>query len=777
MLANTGALQDRFATRNSSEGLFLRYCRGRSSGFLVRQVMTVVGSLTIGLLGAPILGVIALGLALVGEALDCLILRHIVRRTMAVGLPEEARVWARRSAMIQAMSIAGCVILCWRWINIQEARFFAAAFLMSAYINAGLVRRHFPEGAQARMAVFAMTGTAMLSLDIAVHMQNRDSGDWFFMLAVGIMGFTATMFVAAVEKGQVERLRFERALLEEQEALEQSRLALAEEGRKADRLALMARHGNDSVIFTSPNGRIEWVNEAFSTLTGYSYHEAVGQFPSDILNGPETSAAALQALHNAQQFGQPCRVEIQNRTKSGRLLWIDISMTPILRPDGTPEVFIAVERDITEAKAHEAELAQARIAAELGAQAKSAFLATMSHEIRTPMNGVIGVAELLAETRLDRSQRQYVSTIIESGRALLDIINDVLDLSKLQAGKAEMQQEQFSVVDCIARSVNLLRPTAQKKAILLSADLPVNLPDHLGAPGRLRQILLNLLGNAVKFTQAGQVNVSMDLRPEGACDVVSIAIADTGIGIPADRIGMVFESFTQSDSSITRQFGGTGLGLTISRLLAQQMGGDIDVSSVLGEGSVFTLTIRLPRVQAERKPQATLRDAPITRLRLMVAEDNRTNMMIARKFIERSVASITEATDGQAAIDLYRAEPPDLVLMDVSMPKVDGLQATRQIRQFEAASGLARCPIFALTAYTTAEQERACLDAGLDGVLTKPLIRMELYALLERVAGQSGFDVSAMSVVQVEPKGEPAWSTLPRASGITNGKSIRSSGR
>ncbi len=777
MPAKIGEMQDQFATRNSPDGLFLAYCRGRIAGFVMRQTMTVAGSLTIGLLGAPMLGVIALGLALAGEALDCLTLRHILRCHATTGLPEPARVWARFSAVIQAASIAGCVILCWRWIDVQEARFFAAAFLMSAYINAGLVRRHFLEGAQARMAVFAMTGTAMLSLDIAVHMQNRDSGDWFFMLAVGIMGFTASLFVANVEKGKAERLRFERALLAEQNALEQSRQALAQEGRKAERLALMARHGNDSVIFTSPSGRIEWVNEAFTTLMGYSYDEAVGQFPGDILNGPETSAAALEALHRAQHLGQTCRVEIQNRTKSGRLLWIDISMTPILRPDGTPEVFIAVERDITEAKAHEAELAQARIAAELGAQAKSAFLATMSHEIRTPMNGVIGVAELMAETRLDKTQRQYVSTIIESGRALLDIINDVLDLSKLQAGKAEMPQEQFSIVDCIARSVNLLRPTAQKKAILLLADLPGDLPDHLGAPGRLRQILLNLLGNAVKFTQTGQVSVSMARRPEGAWDVISIAIADTGIGIPADRIGMVFESFTQSDSSITRQFGGTGLGLTISRLLAQQMGGDIDVSSVLGEGSVFTLTIKLPRVAADRKPEAKVCAAPITRLRLLVAEDNRTNMMIARKFLERSVASISEAVDGQAAIDLYRAHPPDLVLMDVSMPKVDGLQATRLIRLHEAAAGLPRCPIFALTAYTTLDQERACLDAGLDGVLTKPLIRVELYALLQRVAGQSGFDASPLNAVQVGPKGEPAWSTLPRASGITNGKSIRSSGR
>ena len=554
--------------RNSPEGLFLRYCRGRYDGFLMRQIMTVVGSLSIALLSAPYLGLIAFVLALCGEAIESVALRNILRRSAAGKLPASARKLATATALLQAVTIAACVILCWRLIPVQQARFFAAVFLMSAHINAGLVRRHFPEGAQARMAVFALTGTAMIGLDVSAQLRGGNTGDWFFLIAVGILGYTATLFISAVAKGQGERLRFEAALLAKQEALEQSRQALADENRKAERLALVARHANDSVIFTAPNGRIEWVNEAFTRCTGYSFAEAVGQSPGDLLNAPETSPDALAVLLRAQREGHPCRIELQNRTKSGQLVWMEVSMTPVLNADGAPDVFIAVERDISLAKAHHAELAQARADAELGAQTKSTFLATMSHEIRTPLNGVIGVTELIADTPLDPIQRKYVDTITESGRALLAIINDVLDLAKLQSKHAEMPTEQFSVAECISRSIDLLRPTAEKKGILLYADFPPKMPDHLGQPGRLRQILLNLIGNAVKFTNNGQVKVTVATEPDGPNDTMHIAIADTGIGIPADRISQVFDSFNQADTSISRRFGGTGLGLTISRLLA-----------------------------------------------------------------------------------------------------------------------------------------------------------------------------------------------------------------
>jgi PAS domain S-box-containing protein len=677
---------------------------------------------------------------------------------------------------LQAISIAICVVICWRLIPIEDAQFFAAAFLMSAVINAGLVRRYFAFGAHLRLAVYLVTCFSMLAID-STDRSILDANAWFFSISVLMLGYTATLFVRSVERGQADRFRFEQALLKESIALEAAHKAVAEAAKKAERLALLAQHANDSVIFTSPEGRIEWVNPAFSRLTGYSFDEAVGQFAGDVLNAAETDPQALAKLIWAHKNGEPVRLEIQNRTKSGGLIWVEISLTPVLAQDGAVDVFIGLERDITESKARAAELAQARIDAESAAQAKSQFLATMSHEIRTPMNGVIGIAELLEETPLDASQRDYVATIVESGRALLTIINDVLDLSKLQAGKVDLLIEPYAIGESVQRALDLLRPTAFKKGISLVCDLPNATSTHLVDAGRLRQVLLNLIGNAVKFTSKGEVRVKVSETAEAGHDLIRIAIADSGIGIAPDRIGQVFESFTQADATVARQFGGTGLGLTISRLLVQQMGGDIEVASTLGEGSIFTLVLRLPRAKQITRATPPQNLPPLTNLRLLVAEDNRTNMLITRKMLEPSVASIDQAFNGKQAVAAYWRAQPDLVLMDVSMPEMHGHDATKEIRRFETENGLQRCPIVALTAYASAEEAALCLASGMDAVLTKPLARAELYALLERTAAATDrFDAPPLLAVEMTAKGGSSWSTSPRASGATSGRSTRSSG-
>ena len=649
---------------------------------------------------------------------------------------------------------------------------------MSAVINAGLVRRHFREGASAKLAVYVLTIALLASENLTAFPANSIAQGGLFLGTLAIMAYAATLFIMALEKGQAERLRFEQALLAEQKALDGSRQELASAARIAERLALVARYASDSVIVTDRTGHIEWVNDAFSKITGYGFAEAVGQLPGDILNGPDTDPAALATLIAAQKDGVPCRVEIQNRTKDGSLVWMDVSMSPVLRPDGVPEVFVAVERDVTQSKAHAAALARAQAAAESAAEAKSQFLATMSHEIRTPMNGVIGVAELLADTGLDDQQRHYVKTIIDSGQALLTIINDVLDLSKLQAGKADLLSEPFQIADCVAGSLDLLRPIARKKGLAMVLQLPENCPTYLGDSGRLRQVLLNLIGNAVKFTAQGQVGVKVSLSPTSSFDLVSIAISDTGIGIPAHQIGHVFDSFAQADSSISRQFGGTGLGLSISRFLVQQMGGDIAVTSEAGEGSVFTAVLQLTRAKAApNMRQAATAKAPKTNLRVLIAEDNRTNMMIARKFLSGSVAQLTEATNGRLALQAYCDAPPDLVLMDVSMPEMNGQDATRAIRTYEKQAGLLPCPIFALTAYSAVDEAARCRAAGMDWVLIKPLVRGELYALLERLAtGCDPFDEGPPDGVDRMANGEQTWSILPPGSTTTTGKLIRSSG-
>ncbi|WP_309665901.1 ATP-binding protein [Tabrizicola sp.] len=761
-----------FLARNSPDGLFLRYAGGRSRGFLLRQSMTLLGGLAIGLLHEPWLGALCVVLALAGDGMEHLVLRRIV----AQGAVRRRRL-AAFMALIQALTIAACVIITWQWIPLAAAEGFALAFLMSATINAGLVMPHFPEGTWLRLGVYGTTFLAM-AVDKVAHIAVFANTEQAFGLLAGlILVYATVLFIRSSIRGHAERLRFESALLEEKRALEVSQAALAETARRTERLALVAQKANDNVLFTAADGRIEWVNEAFTTSTGYSFDEAVGRFPGDILNGPETSAEALAELHGAQAAGVPCRVEIQNRSKSGQLIWMEVSMTPVLKPDGSPDVWIAIERDITHAKAQAAELAEARQVAEAANRAKSQFLATMSHEIRTPMNGVIGVAELLQETALTPAQTDYVGTIIDSGRALLDIINDVLDLSKLQSGKVEIAVERFSVAEIVRRCMDILQPTVAKKGIMLTCDVPANLGMHLGDPGRLRQIMLNLIGNAVKFTEHGRVRVTVTAEAQGdAPDSVRIAVADTGIGIAPDRIGQVFESFTQADNSISRKFGGTGLGLTISRMLAQQIGGDIDVVSTFGAGSVFTLALPMARAKAGQAAASSTLIAPRTKLRLIVADDNSTNRLIARKLLERSVASIVEAATGAEALALYQRDPPDLVLMDVSMPEMDGREATRWIRAHEAAQGLPPCPIHALTAFVSTEERDDCLAVGMNGVLTKPLIRADLYALLAAVAG-SGFDLSPRDDIDRAANGEPSWSISPPASGTTNGRLTRLSGR
>lgn len=769
-IPKTKTLED-FLDYNSQDNLFLRYARGRARGFLIRQTMTVVGSLTIGAIADPYLGFLTAFVALLGEAIDCAALKWISKRAIPTKLGR-FRVLAALTGAVQSCTIASCVVICWTMTSDDSARFFAASFLMSAVINAGLVRKYFPLGAHIRLAVFGVTGMALVLSNTFNGMDRDPRAEWFFFIAVLVLGYTSTLFIRTIERGQVERNRFERALLQESEALNIARLEAATAARKAARLALVAQKANDSIVFSQPNAKIEWVNDAFTRITGYSRSEVIGRTPAEVLNAPETSHDALRELARCYEDLQPRRIEVQNLTKQNKLIWMEVSLTPVLNEAGKPEVFIAIEREITEAKAREVELAQARVAAEAAAHAKSQFLATMSHEIRTPMNGVIGVAELLEETALDPTQRNYVSTIVDSGRALLTIINDVLDLSKLQAGRVDLNAEPFSIETSVNRALDLLRPTAMKKGLCLSAIVPDDMPLHLGDAGRLRQILLNLLGNAVKFTSTGSVTVTVSLRPDSKADLLAIAVSDTGIGIPPDRIGTVFESFTQADAAIARQFGGTGLGLTISRLLAQRMGGDIEVASEFGSGSTFTLSLRLPRAFEVPNPTNFSRSSgPMTNLRLLVAEDNRTNMLITRKILEKHVHSIVEATNGKEAVAAYWKAPPDLILMDISMPEMPGHEATRQIRRFETEAGLPRCPIVALTAYSSQEEAELCLAAGMDAVLTKPLVRAELYALLERTAAsRDHFDLSPTNGLDRASIGGSKWSTSQRASGTTSGK-------
>jgi PAS domain S-box-containing protein len=480
----------------------------------------------------------------------------------------------------------------------------------------------------------------------------------------------------------------------------------------------------DALMTTDPHGIITDVNKQMEALTGCTRDELIGAPFKDYFTDPERAEAGIRRVLSERKVTD---YELTARARDGQQTVVSYNATTFYDRGRTLQGVFAAARDVTERKLVEAELQQAKAAAESASRSKSDFLASMSHEIRTPMNAIMGIADLLAQTALTDEQDKYVQIFRRAGDNLLNLINDILDLSKVEASQLELEQTGFVLADLLDKAIEMVAPRAREKGLTLTCVIAPGMPsDLLGDPTRLSQVLLNLLGNAVKFTEVGQVSLRVESDGDPATPTgLRFTVSDTGIGIEEDKLGRVFERFTQADSSTTRRFGGSGLGLTISRRLVELMGGRIWVESELGGGSVFAFAAPFEVWASQNRPQALPVGAettgPLDALHILLVEDSPDNCTIITAYLADTPYRVSIAPTGAIACDMFFLGDYDLVLMDRQMPVMDGLTATRKIRAWEQESGTGPVPIIALTASALKGDRETCLAAGCTAFLTKPI--------------------------------------------------------
>ncbi len=480
-----------------------------------------------------------------------------------------------------------------------------------------------------------------------------------------------------------------------------------------------------SVVITGLDGSIEYVNERFTQVTGYTFNEVKGKNPK-ILNGRVLSSSIYEELWKTISNGKLWKGELINRKKNGELYWESASISPIFSEEGKITHYVAVKEDISKKKEIEEELIKAKEIAENASKAKSEFLANMSHEIRTPLNGVIGFTELLKGTQLSPVQQEYVSHAITSANSLLGIINDILDFSKIEAGMLELEVVKTDIIELLGHSVDIIKYEAAKKNIELLLDIDVDIPRYAFVDAlRLKQILANLLGNAVKFTSKGEIELKVTYQPTNSgFGRLLFMVRDTGIGISDAQKEKLFKAFSQADSSTTRKFGGTGLGLIISEKLANKMGSTITLESEEGKGTRFLFDLETEIEEGEKEIKNV---HPINKC--LVIDDNVANCTILQKMMENFGLECITCNDAFSALSILEAENRnvDLIICDYNMPNIDGVETIQMIRT-KLQMPADRYPILLL--YSSVDSTNLhvkCQELGVSCCITKPVTAKALW--------------------------------------------------
>lgn len=530
-----------------------------------------------------------------------------------------------------------------------------------------------------------------------------------------------------------------------------------------------------SVVATDTQGVITVFNRGAENMLGYSTAEMVGKQTPAILHDPEEVAAygkVLTERYGTEVSGFRVFVEPAERNDFDRREWTyihadgrriraDLTVTAVRDSQGHITGYLGVAVDVTARHQAELQLIEAKETAEAASKAKSDFLANTSHEIRTPINGIIGMQELLRQTQLTDEQSQYIDALGNCARVLLNVINEVLDYSKIEAGHLKIEHVPVELRGQVTNSLEPLQIRARQKGLRFTIELDQDVPTHvLTDPIRLTQILMNLVGNAVKFTSHGSIRVSVGIDyDESGLAILRFAVSDTGPGIEPAVQEAIFDPFTQSDSSTTRRFGGTGLGLSIASRLVELLGGDIQLESEPGSGTTFRFSVRTQITDAappesdstdqnQPEPSDARDDTP--GLKVLVAEDHPVNQLFASRILQRRQHDVTIATNGQEAVDHVHQQDFDVVLMDVQMPIMDGLEAIARIRQKEKGTGR-RLPIIALTAHAMNGYDQKCYAAGADAYISKPLRPQDLFDTIEKLVQQRIPAVTANHSPEMEP--------------------------